>query len=74
MVVQVDYFDQLGRLKQEKFYPSSREISSALIQVAGQLAERGVGGTGRLRERKGSRLTRRLELEQAFLKVLAEGI
>lgn len=71
IVVQVDYFDGLGRLRQEKFYPYQKKVADALKQVAGQLADKEVKGTGRVRERKGSSLTRRLELEREFLRALA---
>jgi len=70
VVVQVDYFDALGRLRQEKFYPASRAPALALKQVAHQLAERGVRGRGRLRQRGGSSLTPRPELEREFLAAL----
>ena len=73
VVVQVDYFDGLGRLRQEKFYPHQKRVSDALKQVAEQLSDKGVGGTGRVRERKGSSLTRRLELEREFLGALGNG-
>ncbi len=65
-VVQVEYFDHLGRLCRERFYRPTREVGQALEEVAGVLAQRGMQGRPRVRRKQGTRLLSAPELEQRF--------
>ncbi len=63
-VIQVEYFDRLGRLCQERFYRPTREVGQALEEVAGVLAQRGMQGRPRVRRKQGARLLPAPELER----------
>jgi hypothetical protein len=70
VVVQVELFDPLGRLRREVFHPATPDPALALERVAQVLAQRGVRGPGRVRQRKGSVLLPSPELQRSFLRHL----
>lgn len=74
VVVQVDYFDALGKLRKEVFHRPTSRPEVALEEVAFALAERGVGGKARVRKKQGSNLTPAPKLQQHFLRVLGENL
>ncbi|MER3444251.1 MAG: hypothetical protein C4333_09095 [Meiothermus sp.] len=67
VVVHVDLFDPLGRLRREVFHPATPDPELALERVARALAQRGVRGPGRVRQRRGSALLPSPELQRLFL-------
>lgn len=69
-VVQVEFFDSLGKLRREVFHRPTRNLEQALEEVAVELAERGMQGQPRVRRRRGSRLMAVPELQQRFWQAL----
>ncbi len=69
-VVQVEYFDALGKLRREVFHQPTRDLGQALEEVARELAERGLRGRPRVRRRQGNRLWPAPELQTRFLAAL----
>lgn len=69
-VVQVEFFDHLGKLRREVFHRPTRNLEQALEEVAGELAERGMQGQPRVRRRQGNRLLAAPELQQLFWQAL----
>ena len=65
-VVQVEFFDSLGKLRREVFYRPTSNLEQALEDVAVELAERGVRGQPRVRRKRGNRLMAAPELQQRF--------
>lgn len=74
VVVQVDYFDALGKLRKELFHRPTGSPVHALEAVALELAERGIGGKARVRKKQGSNLVLLPELQQHFLRTLEENL
>jgi hypothetical protein len=66
VVVQVDLFDLRGQLRHEKFYRPTASYEQALEAVALELAERGIEGTPRVRQRSGNSLQTQLPLQTRF--------
>ncbi|MCS7067154.1 MAG: hypothetical protein N2Z75_09055 [Meiothermus sp.] len=71
-VVQVEFFDHLGRLRREVFYRPTQNLKQALEAVARELAERGMRGQPRVRRKQGSRLMTAPELQRSFWEALNE--
>lgn len=70
VAVLVEYFDFLGKLRRETFYPPTQGFAQALEDVARVLGGRGVVGPGRVRKRLGSQLTPLPALQESFLEAL----
>ncbi len=70
VVVQVEYFDALGKLCREVFHRPTRDLGRALEEVALELANRGMHGRPRVRRRQGNRLLAAPELQQLFWQAL----
>lgn len=70
VVVRVEYFDALGKLRRETFHRPTAEFALALEEVARILAGRGVRGPGRVRHQQGNRLRVVPELQKRFLQTL----
>ena len=73
VVVQVEYYDALGKLRKEVFHRPTADFGEALEAVAYELVERGLEGSPRVRKRQGNSLTTVPELQKRFLRVLQEG-
>ncbi|MCX7782738.1 MAG: hypothetical protein N2318_03730 [Meiothermus sp.] len=69
-VVQVEFFDPLGKLRREVFHRPTHNLEQALKEVAVELAERGMQGQPRVRRRQGNRLMTAPELQQRFWEAL----
>jgi hypothetical protein len=69
-VVQVEYFDALGKLRRETFHRPTRDLGRALEEVAHLLAGEGMKGRPRVRRKQGGRLRVELELQECFWKAL----
>lgn len=73
VVVQVDLFDPLSRLRSEKFYPATPDVGEALERVALELSARGVVGKNpRVRQRIKNRLFPAETMRKRFLKALQD--
>lgn len=70
VVVQVDMFDATGRLRHEKFFRPTSNPEQALQVVAQLLAQRGLSGEPRVRQRTGNSLLSNEALRQRFLQTL----
>lgn len=66
----MDYFDALGKLRQERFHRPTKDPAEALEAVAQTLAQRGLGGNPRVRQKQGSNLTPMPQLQAHFMRVL----
>jgi hypothetical protein len=69
-VVQVEYFDALGKLRREVFHRPTRDLGKALEEVARELAGRGLTGRPRVRRRQGNSLSPAPDLQKRFLAAL----
>lgn len=69
-VVQVEYFDVLGKLCREVFRRPTKDLGQALEEVAHELAERGMQGRPRVRRRQGNSLSSAPDLQKRFLAAL----
>ncbi len=69
-VVQVEYFDALGKLRRETFHRPTRDLGRALEEVAHLLAGEGMKGRPRVRLKQGSGLRVELGLQERFWKAL----
>ncbi|PZA07317.1 MULTISPECIES: hypothetical protein [unclassified Meiothermus] len=73
VVVQVDLFDPLGRLRSEKFYPATSDVEEALERVALELSARRVTGKNpRVRQRIKNGLFPAEAAKKRFLKALQD--
>jgi hypothetical protein len=69
-VVQVEYFDALGKLRRQTFHRPTRDVGRALEEVAQLLAGEGIKGRPRVRLKQGSALRVEPGLQQRFWKAL----
>ncbi len=72
IIVQVDYFDGLGKLRKELFHRPTLSPEQALEQVALELLDRGIGGKARVCKKQGNSLTPMPKLQQQFLSILQD--
>lgn len=72
VVVQVEYYDALGRLRKEVFHRPTSDFAAALEDVAHELQGRGIDGGARVRKRQGNSLTTVPELQRLFLSIVRE--
>lgn len=73
VVVQVEYFDALGKLRREVFHRPTRDPKKALEEVAHELAERRLQGRPRVRRRQGNSLAQAPDLQKHFWEALHGG-
>lgn len=71
-VVQVEYFDALGRLRRETFYRPTGSLQQALEEIAQALAEQGMQGQPRVRRKQSGRLLMEPKLQTSFWKAFCE--
>ena len=69
-VVQVEYFDSLGKLRREIYYRPTRDLGRALEEVARVLAQQGLHGQPRVRRKRGGGLLVEPQLQERFWKAL----
>jgi hypothetical protein len=69
-VVQVEYFDALGKLRREIYYRPTRDLGRALEEVARVLAQQGLHGQPRVRRKRGGGLLVEPQLQERFWKAL----
>ncbi len=73
VVVQVDLFDPLGRLRSERFYLATPDPAQALERVAHELSQRGAAGDNpRVRQRIKNGLFPAEALRKRFLRALED--